>query len=457
MSMFNIGLSGALANKIAMNVTANNTANVNNENYTRQVTDMSARINGVHVGSFSLGSGVGVDSIRRVTDAALVERVRISGQEKSYSEAYYYGMAGVENTFGTEGLNITDGLSTFFSTFDEASLTPESPVYRNQILNSATDIAGRFNQIISQLNDQKTGLYGQHSTIITQANSDLASIANLNKKILETSSSGGNIAALQDALDTQLNTLSEKMQVNVLRNANGTVELSTSTGSPLVQNDNYATLTDTSDNASSFGTSIRSEFMGMSSSLSGDIGGQLGSINDLIQGEILPNIESINNIAESFATKVNELLGTGIDLNGKPGKPLFEFDVNDPAGSLKVTDILGEELRLSSDGNIGNGDIATSISSLANEALLIGGESSTLFDAYSQVIGGVGLNAKLSESRYTMSMTNQSEAKTAKSNLSGINSDEEAVNLMQYMNAYSANMKVISTAKDMFDTVLNAF
>lgn len=457
MSMFNIGLSGAMANRIAMNVTANNTANVNNENYTRQVTDMSARINGVHVGNFSLGSGVGVDSIRRVTDAALVERVRISGQEKSYSETYYYGMAGVENTFGTEGLNLTDGLSTFFSTFDEASLTPESPVYRSQILNSASDIAGRFNQIISQLNDQQTGLYGQHSTIVTQANSDLASIANLNKKILETSSSGGNIAALQDALDTQLNTLSEKMQVNVLRNANGTVELSTSTGSPLVQNDNYATLTDTSDKTSSFGTSISSEFMGMSSSLSGDIGGQLGSINDLIQGEILPNIESINNIAESFATKVNELLGTGVDLNGNAGKALFEFDANDPAGSLKVTDILGEELGLSSDGNIGNGDIATNISSLANEALSIGGESSTLFDAYSQVIGGVGLNAKLSESRYTTSMTNQSEAKTAKSNLSGINSDEEAVNLMQYMNAYSANMKVISTAKDMFDTVLNAF
>lgn len=457
MSMINIGLSGALANRVAMNVTANNTANVNNENYTRQVTDMSARINGVNVGSFSLGSGVGVDSIRRVTDAALVERVRISGQEKSYSETYYYGMAGVENTFGTEGLNITDGLSAFFSAFDEASLTPESPVYRSQILNSASDISGRFNQIISQLNDQQTGLYGQHSTIITQTNSDLASIANLNKKILETSSSGGNIAALQDALDTQLNTLSEKMQVNVLRNSNGTVELSSSSGSPLVQNDHYATLTDTSDKTSALGTSISAEFMGMTSTLSNDLGGQLGSINDLIQGDILPNIESMNNIAESFANKVNELLATGTDLNGNAGKPLFEFDANNPAGSLSVTDLLGEELGLSSDGNIGNGDIATHISALANEPISIGGQSSTLFDAYSQLIGDVGLNAKLSESRYTTSINNQNEAKAAKSNLSGVNSDEEAVNLMQYMNAYSANMKVISTAKDMFDTVLNAF
>jgi len=41
--------------------------------------------------------------------------------------------------------------------------------------------------------------------------------------------------------------------------------------------------------------------------------------------------------------------------------------------------------------------------------------------------------------------------------VSGVSLDEEAVNLMTYQQAYQANMKVISTANQLFDDMLAAF
>jgi flagellar hook-associated protein 1 FlgK len=37
---------------------------------------------------------------------------------------------------------------------------------------------------------------------------------------------------------------------------------------------------------------------------------------------------------------------------------------------------------------------------------------------------------------------------------SGVNQDEEAVNLVEYQNMYQANMKVISIANQLFDATL---
>lgn len=67
MSMYNIALSGAMANQVAMNVTAQNTANINSAGYSRKVVDQSAVIYG-NAGPNSAGSGVSVTSIRRVSD-----------------------------------------------------------------------------------------------------------------------------------------------------------------------------------------------------------------------------------------------------------------------------------------------------------------------------------------------------------------------------------------------------
>ena len=49
------------------------------------------------------------------------------------------------------------------------------------------------------------------------------------------------------------------------------------------------------------------------------------------------------------------------------------------------------------------------------------------------------------------------KAVAARESVSGVNRDEEAANLLYYQQLYQANAKVISTAGQMFDTLMAMF
>jgi len=49
------------------------------------------------------------------------------------------------------------------------------------------------------------------------------------------------------------------------------------------------------------------------------------------------------------------------------------------------------------------------------------------------------------------------EAQSQQASVSGVNMDEEAVNLITYTQSYQANLKVISTSAEIFDDVLQMF
>ena len=58
-----------------------------------------------------------------------------------------------------------------------------------------------------------------------------------------------------------------------------------------------------------------------------------------------------------------------------------------------------------------------------------------------------------SKSSTTVTQTAQAQ----RDSISAVNLDEEGVNLMNYQQAYQANMKVITTANRLFDDMLAAF
>ncbi len=457
MSMLDIGLSGLKSNSIALTVTAQNTANVNNSAYSRQVVDRSSVVYG-GTGSFVIGSGVQVDSIRRVADTAVIESLRLSHESYGYASAYSYGMDAIESILGADGLNITSGLNEFFAAIDEASVTPESVVLRQQIINSADGLATQFSDIISQLEKAQSELSTQYGQMTESVNSSLANIAAINSEIQAAQVRGQNTSGLQDSLDQELQTLSSMIGVNTVVQSDGTIDVALSNGQPLVMGDSAATLSLAPGNGS-YGTALNLEFAGQTSSVYAELGGQMGAIVDVMENEFEPIKSTLDDMAAAFADEVNALLATGYDLDGtSPGAPLFTYNPDDPAASLSITDISAEELALSSDGNIGNGDILTQLSGLSSAALGEGSVASVnIYDAYSQMIGGIGVSSVQASSRLSTAQLSLNESQTARDNISGVSSDEEAANLMMYINAYEANMKVISTANQMFQTVLSAF
>ncbi len=79
----------------------------------------------------------------------------------------------------------------------------------------------------------------------------------------------------------------------------------------------------------------------------------------------------------------------------------------------------------------------------------------TLTEAAGQLAGDAGLAAKSLETRAISALAVRDEAALRRSSVEGVNLDEEMVNMTVYQQSYSAASRLITAARDMYDTLLN--
>ena len=93
-----------------------------------------------------------------------------------------------------------------------------------------------------------------------------------------------------------------------------------------------------------------------------------------------------------------------------------------------------------------------------NKSVAIGGFGSvSLNDAFSAIVGETAIQARQANADEQAKLAMKQQAVAARDNVSAVNSDEEAANLMTFSHVHQANMKVISTANQLFDSILNIF
>jgi len=100
----------------------------------------------------------------------------------------------------------------------------------------------------------------------------------------------------------------------------------------------------------------------------------------------------------------------------------------------------------------GDGSNIVKIGNLQN-ANLVNGD--TLTRGYADYVGQVGSLASQTSISHATQETLVSQLKAQQQEVSGVNLDEEAANLMQYQQMYQANSKVISTSETLFQTILD--
>jgi flagellar hook-associated protein 1 FlgK len=69
-------------------------------------------------------------------------------------------------------------------------------------------------------------------------------------------------------------------------------------------------------------------------------------------------------------------------------------------------------------------------------------------------VGKLGVLSQQNKSSLATADTVRMQAEQDWQSTSGVNQDEEAVNLVEYQKMYQANMKVMSVANSLFDTIL---
>ncbi|MDN8598414.1 flagellar hook-associated protein FlgK [Citrobacter sp. S2-9] len=455
MDMINIGYSGANTAQVELNVTAQNTANAVTDGYTRQVAVISSI--GASSGSAnSAGNGVQVDSIRRVSNQYQVNQVWYAASDFGYYNTQQQYLTQLESVLSDENSSLSGGFDNFFAALNEATTSPDDSALREQVISESGALALRIDNTLDYIDSQSSEIVGQEQAMVAQVNTLTSGIASYNAQIAEAEANGDNASALYDARDQMVEELSGIMDVQVNIDDEGNYNVTLQNGQPLVSGQESSTI-ELETNAD--GTqSMSLTFAGTTSSMATDTGGSLGALFDYQNQVLTPMSDTINSMAEQFADAVNTQLAQGYDLHGNhPDEPLFIYDETSEDGPLEVNPgITADELAFSSEpGETGNSDNLQALIGISTEPLEIDNLGSvTVGEACSSIISNIGIYSQQNQTELQAATNVYSEAQNQQSSVSGVSMDEEAVNLITYQQIYEANLKVISTGADIFDSVL---
>ena len=452
MRMINNALSGAQAAQVALNTASQNIANQQTPGYSRQGVVLTTQAPGMGDPT-SAGYGVAVGSVRRFSDdyRNLLQWQAASGLgQQSSAQPYFIQL---QKVMGNDGSSLSDGFDKFFAALNAASL--DSNTMRDQVVREAGSLAQRFNNLDGVLTSQLAAISEQRRATLTQINSVTANLATLNDKLMSARAQGINTSGLEDERDRQIDALSSLVEVRVVAQPDGSKSVNLKNGLPLVAGDSAAVLD--SEGQPDGTQQLKLSFGNEKYSLpGGDLGGQLGGLNQFESDNLRPIQTQVRTLAGELANRVNSQLAKGFDLNGKPGKPLFQYDAGAAHGLLQPTGIAAADLGFSADAaKPGNNDNLREVLAIKQQAFPLAGIGQvTLGDAYSQMIGHLAISSKQNESALATANVVRAEAERNWQSTSGVNRDEEAVNLIEFQKMYQANMKVISVANQLFESTL---
>ncbi|AMK77561.1 MULTISPECIES: flagellar hook-associated protein FlgK [Methylomonas] len=138
----------------------------------------------------------------------------------------------------------------------------------------------------------------------------------------------------------------------------------------------------------------------------------------------------------------------------------FQISPNfNAAAKIKVNSAITNPRQIaaaSATGLPGDNSNALKLANLETQPKMFGGKTS-FTQVYGQMISDVGSQTHAASVGRTAQETLLKQATSAKENVSGVNLDEEAANLINFQNSYQAAAKAVSVANSLFDTLIGAF
>ncbi len=120
-----------------------------------------------------------------------------------------------------------------------------------------------------------------------------------------------------------------------------------------------------------------------------------------------------------------------------------------------VSGFKAEDLAFSADGQPGDTGNLQKLVQIKNQSVTLPNLGTMLLsDADTQIVAKLAVDSQLNKAALKTATTVRTQSVDDWQSTSGVNQDEEAVNLVEYQNMYQANMKVISVANALFDATL---
>jgi flagellar hook-associated protein 1 len=343
------GISGLRAFQRALDVTSHNIANVSTPGYSRQRVELQTR-EAERYGSGFLGTGVDVSTITRSYDELLATQLRGAASNSARLDLYASKAQVLNNLFSDTSTGISASLQRFTNAVQGVSNEPTSSAARQVLLSEAQGLTQRLKTYDSRLDDVSAEINSRLTTEAATISTIADSIARLNAQIVSAQTAGQPPNDLLDARDQQLASLSEHLNVQVVKQDDGAWNVFVGNGQSLVLGNQSARIVARRDALDPSRLTIAYQAGSTTSDLSSTIsGGSLGGLLDFRRELLDPVRNQLGQIAIAVATTVNVQQREGMDLYGNLGTDLFAV------GPVGVQ---------ASSGNTGSGTVSVTRTSL---------------------------------------------------------------------------------------------
>ncbi len=457
--IMNISLSGLNAAMSGIRTVQHNVANVHTEGYHRQQSMFSAATPQFSGGGY-LGTGVNIDTVRRIYDQFLDSQTRNYQSQLSGGEAYAAYATEVDALLGSDATGLRNSMQRFFASVNEVVNDPTSVVTRQQMLSTGNALAARFNQLSGNLDDINTAINTDVENIAAQINSYADRIQALNSHISRGIGAGQTPNDLLDQREQLVAQLGKLVNVTQIDQNDGSVVVLLGRGQPLVVGSSVRHVQAVNDPADPTRKTLAIEIPNSTATETintGDItGGRLGGLFSFREDMLNPTMSGLDAMAKGLADAFNAQHVAGEDLGGNVGVNFFSYSALNPAGTLAVAITQPSDIAAAGIGTgPGDNSNAVALADIADRAMAgLGGVTLSAYNA--AMIGRNATYANAADSNVANFTALHKQSFDALQSLSGVNLDEEAINLIQYQQAYQAAAKAIQTSSTLFEAILGA-
>jgi flagellar hook-associated protein 1 len=461
---FNSAANALSAIQRALDAVQNNIVNASTPGYAAERVNFSAQ-------AFDPAQGLsgGVDvSLASSRNQYLEQSVRTETSVLGSLQQKSPLLSTLQSAFSASGdSGVPGALSSFASSFGALSASPNDASARANALQAASTVALAFNQTAAQISQVSSDATQQASSTATQINALTTHIASLNAQIQQGAQSDAGVAA---DLNNSLETLSGLANVSVTNNSDGSASVLLDGQTPLVLG------------AKAFVLAVQTKPQDVNAPYpNGDAGirlvdqngtdvtsqatqGQLGALLQ-IRNQTVPfylgsqtQPGELNNLAQSFASRVNTIVTTAQTAAGATVSPIFTYnqtDATQTASSLTIGTITPDQI-VTSDSTASNG-VANELANIANPTnqadLMSNGMSFTAY--YGQLAGQAGADASQATTDLQTQQTLTTQAQNQRTQASGVSLNDQAAQLLNLQQAYQATARIVSILTTLSQTTVN--
>lgn len=451
------------AHSRAIETAGRNLANVNNTAYARQRVLYGDRGTVVTAeGAQSLGiEALGIQQMRDgLLDKQVMRELALQASSSTEQSAYQRAQAGLGQGIDRSGATSAAGASSgtgglgaaiddFFNAFQSLASRPTDTGERQALLQKSQILVDRFRQADARLGQVQADLDTQVAGNVTDINTLLANIADLNNQIgrVEIGRPGAAVD-LRDQRQARLEELAAKIPIETRPGTDGQVKvvMRDAANADVVLVDNATVVGPVAFTGTGLtGGASATALVFSSGAVYGALTARDGAVQTLRT--------DLDNLAQQLVTSVNGAYNP----SATAGADYFN-GAGLTAGSIGLASGLTAAGIRAGTGAAGDNSLALAVADVANHVFSVAGGNAidgTLGQHFAGAVSNLGQALATANARVSDQDSITQLVKSQRDGVSGVSLDEEMADLVRFQRAFQASSKVFSIVDELLDTVVN--